>query len=39
VASTIIDVTSAVPRVLRAGPLSPERLRAVVPDLELAAAG
>lgn len=39
VASTIIDVTTAVPRVLRAGPLSPERLRAVVPDLELAAAG
>jgi tRNA threonylcarbamoyl adenosine modification protein (Sua5/YciO/YrdC/YwlC family) len=39
VASTIIDVTTAVARVLRAGPLSPERLRAVVPDLELAAAG
>ena len=33
-ASTIIDVTSTVPRVLRAGALSLERLRTVVPDLE-----
>ncbi len=33
VASTIIDVTGEVPRVLRAGPLGVERLRAVVPDL------
>ena len=33
-ASTIVDVTSSVPRVLRAGALSLERLRAVVPDLE-----
>ena len=33
-ASTIVDVTSTVPRVLRAGALSLERLRAVVPDLE-----
>ena len=36
-ASTIIDVTSTVPRVLRVGALSLERLRAVVPDLELPA--
>ena len=36
-ASTIIDVTSTVPRVLRAGALSLERLRAVVPDLEFPA--
>ena len=33
-ASTIVDVTSTVPRVLRAGALSLERLRAVVPTLE-----
>ena len=33
VASTIIDVTGDVPRVLRAGPLGEDRLRAVVPDL------
>jgi tRNA threonylcarbamoyl adenosine modification protein (Sua5/YciO/YrdC/YwlC family) len=32
-ASTIIDVTGDVPRVLRAGPLGEDRLRAVVPDL------
>jgi tRNA threonylcarbamoyl adenosine modification protein (Sua5/YciO/YrdC/YwlC family) len=33
VASTIIDVTGDVPRVLRAGPLGEDRLRSVVPDL------
>jgi L-threonylcarbamoyladenylate synthase len=38
VASTIIDVTGDVPRVLRAGPIEPERLLAVVPDLQLPAA-
>ena len=36
-ASTIIDVTPQVPRVLRVGALSLERLRAVVPDLEFPA--
>lgn len=35
VASTIIDVTGDVPRVLRAGPLEPDRLLTVVPDLRL----
>jgi tRNA threonylcarbamoyl adenosine modification protein (Sua5/YciO/YrdC/YwlC family) len=35
VASTIIDVTGDVPRVLRAGPLEPDRLLSVVPDLRL----
>jgi tRNA threonylcarbamoyl adenosine modification protein (Sua5/YciO/YrdC/YwlC family) len=35
VASTIIDVTGDVPRVLRAGPLEPDRLMSVVPDLRL----
>jgi L-threonylcarbamoyladenylate synthase len=38
VASTIIDVTGDVPRVLRAGPIEPERLLAVVPDLQPPAA-
>lgn len=33
VASTIIDVTGDVPRVLRAGPLTEDRLREVVPDV------
>jgi tRNA threonylcarbamoyl adenosine modification protein (Sua5/YciO/YrdC/YwlC family) len=33
VASTIVDVTGAVPKVLRAGALSAEDLRRVVPDL------
>ncbi len=33
-ASTIVDVTGALPRVLRLGALSLERLRAVVPSLE-----
>jgi tRNA threonylcarbamoyl adenosine modification protein (Sua5/YciO/YrdC/YwlC family) len=32
-ASTIVDVTGEVPRVLRAGPLDLDRLRDVVPDL------
>jgi tRNA threonylcarbamoyl adenosine modification protein (Sua5/YciO/YrdC/YwlC family) len=32
-ASTIVDVTGDVPRVLRAGPLDLDRLRAVVPDV------
>jgi L-threonylcarbamoyladenylate synthase len=32
-ASTIIDVTGDAPRVLRAGPLDLDRLRAVVPDV------
>ncbi len=36
VASTIVDVTRAVPRLLRAGAVSAERLRAVLPDLEIA---
>lgn len=35
VASTIIDVTGDVPRVLRAGPLEPDRLLTVVHDLRL----
>jgi L-threonylcarbamoyladenylate synthase len=35
VASTIIDVTGDVPRVLRAGPLEADRLLTVVPDLRL----
>jgi tRNA threonylcarbamoyl adenosine modification protein (Sua5/YciO/YrdC/YwlC family) len=35
VASTIIDVTGDAPRVLRAGPLEPDRLLTVVPDLRL----
>ncbi|HEX8496283.1 MAG TPA: Sua5/YciO/YrdC/YwlC family protein, partial [Actinomycetales bacterium] len=34
-ASTIVDVTTKVPRVLRQGLLSAERLRAVVPALAL----
>jgi tRNA A37 threonylcarbamoyladenosine synthetase subunit TsaC/SUA5/YrdC len=33
--STIVDVTRDVPRVLRVGQLTPERLRTVVPTLEL----
>jgi tRNA threonylcarbamoyl adenosine modification protein (Sua5/YciO/YrdC/YwlC family) len=33
VASSIVDVTGPVPRLLRAGALGPEELRAVVPDL------
>ena len=33
VASTIVDVTAEVPRVVRAGAISPDELRAVVPDL------
>ena len=33
-ASTIVDVTGAVPRVLRAGPIPLERLRAVAGDVE-----
>jgi L-threonylcarbamoyladenylate synthase len=33
VASTIVDVTAEVPRVLRAGAVSIEALRKVVPDL------
>lgn len=33
VPSTIVDLTGEVPRVLRAGAISAERLRAVVPDL------
>ena len=33
VASTIVDVTSEVPRVLRAGAVSLEQLRAVVPEI------
>jgi len=32
-ASTIVDVTGDVPRVLRAGPVDLDRLRAVVPDV------
>jgi L-threonylcarbamoyladenylate synthase len=35
VPSTILDLTSPTPRILRAGALSIERLRAVVPDLDL----
>jgi L-threonylcarbamoyladenylate synthase len=35
-ASTIVDVTGEVPRILRAGAISYEELRAVVPDLVLA---
>jgi tRNA threonylcarbamoyl adenosine modification protein (Sua5/YciO/YrdC/YwlC family) len=35
-ASTIVDVTREVPRVLRAGPLDLDRLRAVVPDVQAA---
>ena len=35
-ASTIVDVTGDVPRVLRAGPLDLDRLRAVVPDVAAA---
>lgn len=34
VASTILDVTSGAPRVLRQGPITVDRLREVVPDLE-----
>ncbi|GMA88610.1 hypothetical protein GCM10025868_38600 [Angustibacter aerolatus] len=34
VASTIVDVTGAVPRVLRAGPIGLDRLRALVGDVE-----
>lgn len=37
--STIVDVTGALPRVLRVGAISVELLRSVVPDLELPAAG
>jgi tRNA threonylcarbamoyl adenosine modification protein (Sua5/YciO/YrdC/YwlC family) len=33
VASTILDLTSAVPRLLRAGAVTTEQLRAIVPDL------
>jgi tRNA A37 threonylcarbamoyladenosine synthetase subunit TsaC/SUA5/YrdC len=33
IASTIVDVTAEVPRVLRAGAVSIESLRKVVPDL------
>lgn len=35
VASTIVDVTSAVPRLLRAGAVGVEELRRVIPDLEV----
>ncbi|MGH3489392.1 MAG: L-threonylcarbamoyladenylate synthase [Actinopolymorphaceae bacterium] len=35
VPSTILDLTSPTPRILRSGALSIERLRAVVPDLDL----
>ena len=35
VASTIIDVTGDVPRVLRPGPLEADRLMSVAPDLRL----
>ena len=35
-ASTIVDVTGAVPRVLRAGPVDLDRLRAVVPEIQAA---
>ena len=35
VASTIVDLTGETPRLVRAGALSGERLREVVPDLEL----
>src|SRR5215218_9774794 len=35
-ASTIVDVTGEVPRVLRAGPLDLDRLRTVVPDVQAA---
>jgi L-threonylcarbamoyladenylate synthase len=34
VPSTIVDVTGAVPRVLRAGAIPLEKLRDVVPDVE-----
>jgi len=34
VASTILDVTSGAPRVLRQGPIALDRLREVAPDLE-----
>ena len=33
VASTIVDVTGAVPRIVRTGALSAEALRRVVPDI------
>jgi tRNA threonylcarbamoyl adenosine modification protein (Sua5/YciO/YrdC/YwlC family) len=33
VASTIVDITAEIPRVLRAGAVSVDALRAVVPDL------
>jgi L-threonylcarbamoyladenylate synthase len=33
VASTIVDITAEVPRILRAGAIDVERLRAVVPDI------
>ena len=36
IASTIVDVTAEVPRVLRAGAVSIDALRAVVPDLSVA---
>ena len=36
VASSIVDVTSQVPRLLRAGAVSADELRAVLPDLEIA---
>ena len=32
--STIVDMTATPPRVVRAGPLTLDRLREVVPDLE-----
>lgn len=35
VASTIVDATGSVPRVVRQGPLDGDRLRAVVPDIVL----
>ena len=35
VPSSIVDVTGKVPRLLRAGALSAEQLREVVPDLEV----
>lgn len=34
VPSSIVDVTGPLPRLLRAGAISAERLRAVVPDLQ-----
>ena len=33
VASTIVDVTGEIPRILRAGAIDVETLRAVVPDI------